>query len=379
MHDSLLDDDVKTFQTTFRKWVAKEVVPHHQEWEHAGQVPHALWEKAGAQGFLCIPQAEKWGGLGLDFRYANVVGEELARVGASGVAFTLHSDIVAPYIESFGNDAQRERWLPKMASGELVGAIAMTEPGTGSDLQAVRTKAVLDGDEWVINGSKTFISNGLLCGLCIVVCDTEGGDKGAASKSLIVVEADRPGFVRGKHLDKMGMRAQDTTELHFEDCRVPKENLLGERGAGFLYLMEKLGTERFIIAAGCVAAAEAVFDDTVKYCKERHAFGKPIGKFQHNRFKLAELKTEIDVAAAFVDRVLSLHLAGENITVPASQAKYWASEMLGRVVDACVQLHGGYGFMNEYPVAKAYVDARVQRIYGGTTEIMKEIIGRSIL
>ncbi len=372
-------DDHEALRESFRKFCDAEIAPYHAQWERDHIVPKDLWLKAGAAGFLLPAAPEEYGGAGGDFGHSAVIMEELAKIHATGPGFSLHSDIVAPYLLNFGSDEQKETWLPKMARGEVITAIAMTEPGTGSDLQAVRTKAVLDGDEWVINGSKTFISNGLLCGLCIVVCDTDDGESGSASKSLIVVEADAPGFVRGKHLDKMGMRAQDTTELHFEDCRVPKDNLLGDRGAGFLYLMEKLGTERYIIASGCVAAAEAIFEETVTYCKERQAFGKPIGKFQYNRFKLAELKTEIDVAAAFVDRVLSLHLSGDNITVPASQAKYWASEMLGRVVDACVQLHGGYGFMNEYPVAKAYVDARVQRIYGGTTEIMKEIIGRSIL
>ncbi len=384
MHESMLDDELRAFQQTFRKWVEREVKPFHADWEREGCVPRELWKKAGEQGYLCIPQQEQYGGLGLDFRYATVVTEELSRVGASGVAFSLHSDIVAPYVENFGSEEQKQRWLPKMASGEMIGAIAMSEPGTGSDLQGIKTRAVLDGDEWVLNGSKTFISNGLLCDLCIVVCRTEDGDgastsKGAQAQSLIVVEKDAPGFGRGRRLGKIGMHAQDTAELHFEDCRVPKENLIGERGAGFLYLMQQLAQERLIIAVGCVAGARAALDMTLEYTKDRKAFGKPIAHFQNTRFKLAEMATEISIGEAFVDQCLRRLVAGENIPVEASMAKYWTSEMLDRVVDQGVQLFGGYGYMTEYPISKAYVDARVQRIYGGTTEIMKEIISRSLV
>lgn len=379
MHESMLDDELRAFQQTFRKWVEKEVKPFHAEWEKVGCVPRELWRKAGEQGYLCISQSEEYGGLGLDFRYAAVVMEELCYAQASGVGFALHSDIVAPYIESFGSEEQKKRWLPGMAKGELIGAIAMSEPGTGSDLQGIQTRAVLDGDEWVINGSKTFISNGLTCDLCIVVCRTEDDAKGANAQSLIVVEKDAPGFARGRRLEKIGLHAQDTAELHFEDCRVPKENLLGERGAGFLYLMQKLAQERLIIAVGCVAGAKAALDMTTSYTKDRKAFGKPIAHFQNTRFKLAEMATEIAVGEAFVDQCVRRLAAGENIPVEASMAKYWTSEMLARVVDEGVQLHGGYGYMSEYPISKAYVDARVQRIYGGTTEIMKEIIARSLV
>ncbi len=378
MHQSLFDDELTAFQDAFRKFVDKEIVPHHETWEREGTVPRELWEKTGEQGYLCIPQAEAYGGMGLDFRYAAVVCEELGRVGASGPAFPLHSDIVAPYIENFGSDEHKQRWLPGMAKGTTIGAIAMSEPGTGSDLQGIQTRAVLDGDEWVINGSKTFISNGLLCDLCIVVCRTEE-DAGWAGQSLILVDKDAPGFVRGKKLKKVGMHAQDTAELSFEDCRVPRSNLLGERGQGFVYLMQQLAQERLIIAIGCVAGARAALQMTIDYVKERKAFGKPVSKFQNTRFAIAEMATEVTLGEALVDRCIQGLVAGENNTVEASMAKYWTSEMLGRVVDQGVQLHGGYGYMHEYPIARAWLDARVQRIYGGTTEIMKEIISRSLL
>lgn len=378
MHDSLFDDELRAFQQTFRKWVEKEIVPHHPEWEKQGCVPRELWLKAGEQGYLCVTQGEAYGGLGLDFRYAALEMEELARVCATGVGFSLHSDIVAPYIERYGSEEQKQRWLPKMASGEIIGAIAMSEPGTGSDLQGIQTKAVLDGDHWVLNGSKTFISNGLSCDLVIVVARTEEGE-GYQSQSLIVVEAESPGFQRGKRLEKMGLHAQDTAELHFEDCRVPKDNLLGERGAGFFYLMQQLARERLLIAIGSVAGAKAALEMTVGYVKERKAFGKPIAHFQNTRFKVAEMATEVALGEAFVDRCIQTFMQGEEDAVQASMAKWWTSEMLGRVVDEGVQLHGGYGYMMEYPIARAYLDARVQRIYGGTTEIMKEIIARALL
>jgi alkylation response protein AidB-like acyl-CoA dehydrogenase len=381
MHDRLFDDELRAFRDTFRKWVEKEIVPHHDAWEREGIVPRSLWEKAGAQGYLCTGQAEEYGGLGLDFRFGAVVTEEISRVGASGVAFNLHSDIVAPYVERFGTDDQKKKWLPDMATGACISAVAMTEPGTGSDLQGIATKAVLDGDEWVINGSKTFISNGILSDLVVVACRTDDNvDNKWQAISLIVVERGAPGFKRGKKLEKVGMHAQDTAELHFEDCRVPKENLLGsEPGQGFIQLMEQLAPERLVIAVAAVAGARSAYDMSVAYVKEREAFGRPIAKFQNTRFKLAEMKTEVDVAEAFLDQTIQRFMDGEDCTVSASQAKYWTTEMLGRVVDQAVQFFGGYGFMREYPIARAYADARVQRIYGGTTEIMKEIIARSIV
>jgi acyl-CoA dehydrogenase len=379
MHDSILDDQLREFQRTFRKWVETEVAPNNEAWEREGIVPRAIWEKAGAQGYLCPGQAEEYGGLGLDFRYSAVIIEELARVRANGPMFGLHSDIVAPYIESFGDEEQKQRWLPKMATGEIIGAIAMSEPGTGSDLQGIQTKAVLDGDEWVLNGTKTFISNGILSDLVIVVCRTEDEDAGAAAQSLIVVERGAPGFERGRKLDKIGFDAQDTSELHFEDCRVPKENLIGDRGAGFMYLMQKPAQERLVIAIDCIAGSQAALEMTLAYTKERQAFGRSISKFQNTRFKLAEMATEITIGEAFVDRCIQQLIAGETLTVEASMAKYWTSELLCRVVDEALQLHGGWGYMKEYPIANAYLDARVNRIFGGTTEIMKEIISRSLV
>jgi alkylation response protein AidB-like acyl-CoA dehydrogenase len=378
MNESMYDEELKAFRDSFRKFIATEIKPFHGEWEKEGIVPRALWKKAGDAGFLCISQATEYGGLGLPFRYGAVVQEELSRAHASGVAFSLHSDIVAPYIENFGTDDQKKRWLPGMASGELIGAIAMSEPGTGSDLQGIATKAVLDGDEWVINGSKTFISNGQLCDLTIVVARTEEAD-GWQSQSLIVVPSTAKGFVRGKKLEKIGMHAQDTSEMHFEDCRVPKDYLLGERGQGFLYLMKQLGQERLIIAIASVAGADECLTRTLEYVKDRKAFGKPIAAFQNTKFRLAEMATEIKLGESFVDNCIARLEKDENITVEASMAKYWCSEMLGRVVDGCLQMYGGYGYMMEYPIAKAYLDARVQRIYGGTTEIMKEIIARSLI
>lgn len=378
MNEAMFDDELRAFRDSFRKFIDKEVKPFHAQWEEEGMVSRAVWVKAGAAGFLCIPQSPDFGGAGLPFRYAAVVQEELSKAQASGLALSLHSDIVAPYIENFGTDAQKKRWLPGMAAGTIIGAIAMSEPGTGSDLQGIATKAVLDGDEWVINGSKTFISNGQLCDLTIVVARTEDAD-GWQSQSLIVVPSTATGFVRGKNLEKIGMTAQDTSEMHFEDCRVPRENLLGERGQGFVYLMKQLGQERLVIALASVAGAQECLERTIEYVKDRRAFGKPIANFQNTRFRLAEMATEIKLGETFVDNCIARLEKGENITVEASMAKYWCSEMLGRVVDGCLQLFGGYGYMKEYPISKAYLDARVQRIYGGTTEIMKEIIARSLV
>lgn len=379
MHDRLFDDELRAFRTAFKKFIAAEIAPHHARWSEAGVVDREIFAKAGAQGFLCIPQAPELGGSGLDFRYSTVVAEELAASGFSDVFFTLHSDIVAPYIEHHGSDTLKQRYLPGMAAGTLIGAIAMTEPGTGSDLQAIATRAVLDGDHWVINGSKTFISNGLLCDLCIVAVNTEGEGQGWQSMSLMVVEASDPGFVRGKKLHKLGLPAQDTTELHFEDCRIPADRILGERGQGFVYLMQELARERLVVAVGCVAGARAALDLTVEYVKDRKAFGKPLSKQQNTRFKVAEMATEVAIGETFVDRCIEELNTGSLTPDRASMAKWWTSEMLGRVVDECLQLHGGYGYMHEYPIARAWLDARVQRIYAGTTEIMKEIVARSIL
>ncbi len=366
------------FRETVRKFYEKEVIPHTERYESQQHVDRELWNKAGELGLLCATMPEEYGGSGVDRLYSMILIEEQAYAGDSATGFSLHSDIVANYLLNFGSEAQKQQWLPKMASGEVVTAIAMTEPGTGSDLQAVRTSAVLDGDDYVINGSKIFITNGYLCDMTIVVCKTGNNDKGSANLSLIMVEADRAGFSKGKPLNKIGMKGQDTCELFFDNVRVPKENLLGLEGMGFMMLMKELAWERLIVAIICQAGAEAAFAHTVKYTKERQAFGKSISHFQNTRFKLAELRTEIEVCRAYLDRCMELQLKHELGVDAAAAAKYKISEIYSKVVDECLQLHGGYGYMLEYPIARAYIDNRANRIYAGTNEIMKELIARSL-
>lgn len=378
MQKHLLTEEHRLFQEAVRDFVQKEIVPHHNDWEKAGQVPPELWLKAGEQGMLCMDFPEQYGGLGLkDFRYNAIVSEELIRVGASGPGFALQNDVIAPYCLAYFNDAQKAKWMPSMITGETIGAIAMTEPGTGSDLAAIQTTAIKKGDHYIVNGAKTFITNGLLSNLVIVVVKTNPKAKHSGI-SLLLVEEGMKGFSRGKKLEKIGMKAQDTAELFFEDVAVPAENLLGMEGNGFFYLMNNLPQERLSIALMAIAAAETALDWTIKYCKERKAFGRPIGSFQNSRFKLAEMKTEVTIARTFVDQCIQEHNAGKLTLEKAAMAKYWVSDMQCRVIDDCLQLHGGYGYMTEYPIAKAYTDARVQRIYGGTNEIMKEIIGRGM-
>jgi alkylation response protein AidB-like acyl-CoA dehydrogenase len=375
-----LRDEIEhhAFRDSVRAFCEKHIAPHHAEWEKDGIVPREVWLEAGKQGLLGTDVPEQYGGGGVkDFRYNSVVCEEVVKAGGSGIGFMLHNDVVAPYLLKLATDEQKERWLPKFCSGELITAIAMTEPGTGSDLQGIKTSARRDGDEWVINGSKTFITNGINSDLVIVVAQTDP-EAGARGFSLIVVERGAPGFERGRNLDKVGMKAQDTAELFFDSCRVPANNLLGTEGMGFIHLMDCLPQERLSIAVVAVAAARKVLDLTVEYCKERKAFGKSIGSFQHSRFVLAELETEVTVAEHFLDRAILQHNDGTFDVKDAAMAKWWTTELQKRVVDACVQLHGGYGYMLEYPVAKAFIDSRVQTIYGGTTEIMKEIVGRSL-
>ncbi len=368
----------EAFRETVRKFYEKEVIPHTERYESQQHVDRELWNKAGELGLLCATMPEEYGGSGVDRLYSMILIEEQAYAGDSATGFSLHSDIVANYLLNFGSEAQKQQWLPKMASGEVVTAIAMTEPGTGSDLQAVRTSAVLDGDDYVINGSKIFITNGYLCDMTIVVCKTGNNDKCSANLSLIIVEADQAGFSKGKPLNKIGMKGQDTCELFFDNVRVPKENLLGPEGMGFMMLMKELAWERLIVAIICQAGAEAAFAHTVKYTKERQAFGKSISHFQNTRFKLAELRTEIDVCRAYLDRCMQLQLKHELGVDAAAAAKYKISEMYSKVVDECLQLHGGYGYMLEYPIARAYIDNRANRIYAGTNEIMKELIARSL-
>lgn len=378
MPDPFYTEDHRMFRDSVRKFVDTEIVPYHADWEKAGQVPKELWLKAGANGFLCMDVPEAYGGLGLkDFRYNMILTEELIRVGASGPGFALQNDIVLPYILNYGSEAQKQYFLPRMVSGECIMAIAMTEPNTGSDLGAIQTTALRDGDDYIINGQKTFITNGMLSDTVIVVCKTDP-NAGHAGTSLILIEKDREGFAPPRKLDKMGLWAQDTAELFFKDIRVPVTNRLGEEGYGFYALMMQLPQERASIGAIAVAACEAALEMTIAYCQERHAFGRPIGKFQHNRFKLAEMKTEVEIARVFLNDCITLLNAGELTTERAAMLKWWTTELQKRVVDQCVQLHGGYGYMMEYPIAKAYLDTRGQTIYAGTTEIMKEIIGRAM-
>jgi alkylation response protein AidB-like acyl-CoA dehydrogenase len=367
------------FRDLVARFVADDVVPYHAAWEQEGHVPRELWKQAGAVGLLCTDVPSSYGGGGVpDFRYNVIVTEELAKVGASGVGFPLHNDVIVPYFLRYATEDQKRRWFPPMAAGELITAIAMTEPATGSDLAAVTTTAVRQDDgSFVLNGAKTFITNGILADLVIVVAKTDPAATHGGI-SLLVVERGMDGFTRGRKLDKIGMHAQDTAELFFDDVRVPGDNLLGEEGHGFVYLMQALPQERLGIAVGAMAGARAALDTTVAYAKERTAFGRPIGAFQHSRFTLAELETKVTVGQQFVDRCIELHDQGQLDVAEAAMAKWWVTDLLGEVVDAGVQLHGGYGYMREYPIARAYVDARVQRIYGGTNEIMKEIIGRTM-
>lgn len=375
---NLFSEEHHAFRDTVRKFYEKEVVPNIEKYEAQQHVDRDLWNKAGALGLLCTTMPEQYGGSGVDRLYSMILIEEQAYAMDSSTGFSLHSDIVANYINNFGNEVQKQKWLPQMATGEAITAIAMTEPGTGSDLQAVRTSAVLDGDEYILNGSKIFITNGYLCDMAIVVCKTGNTDKGSANLSLIIVEADRAGFSKGKPLNKIGMKGQDTCELFFDHVRVPKENLLGMEGMGFMMLMKELAWERMLVAIICQAGAEAAFAHTVQYTKDRKAFGKPIGTFQNTRFKLAELRTEIDFCRAYLDRCMQLQLAEQLGIDAAAAAKYKISDMFSKVVDECLQLHGGYGYMMEYPIARAYIDNRANRIYAGTNEIMKELISRTL-
>jgi alkylation response protein AidB-like acyl-CoA dehydrogenase len=378
MQREIFGPDHDAFRDMVRVFIAREVTPYHEQWERDGVVSREVWLAAGRAGLLGIDVDKKYGGGGdPDYRYYLILDEELARAGATGPGFAVHNDINGQYFARLCTPEQKERWLPGYCSGELITAIAMSEPGAGSDLQGIQTTAVRDGDGYVLNGQKTFISNGQLCDLVIVVAKTDpaAGHRGI---SLLVVERGMAGFERGRNLAKVGMHAQDTSELFFADVRVPARNLLGDEGGGFLALMQNLPRERLAIGATALAAAEQVFEDTLRYCQQRRAFGRPIGAFQHNRFTLAEMATELAVARAFTDRAVTEHNAGELSNSDASMVKWWDTELCNRVVDRCVQLHGGYGYMTEYPVARAFADSRVQTIFGGTTEIMKEIIGRDL-
>lgn len=373
----IFEAEHELFRESVRKFLEAEAAPHHEQWEQEGQVDREVWKKAGEQGLLVPAAPEEYGGVDVDFRYNAVVTEEVSRLGLSGLGFALHSDISVPYILNYGTHEQKQKYIPGCVSGEIITAIAMTEPGTGSDLQGIKTTAVLDGDHYVVNGSKTFITNGQHSDVVVVVVKTDP-EAGAAGTSLLLIEANTPGFEKGANLKKLGLKAQDTSELFFNDVRVPKANLLGEEGKGFIYLMEELSQERLSIALIGMAATESILHQTIDYVKERKAFGKPVAAFQNTQFNLAEMDTEVTSARVFVDRCLELHIEGKLDAVTAAKAKLLSSELQGRVIDQCLQLHGGYGYMLEYPVARAYADARIQRIYGGTSEIMKLIIGRSL-
>ena len=374
----LYDSDHEMFRGSVRKFLETEAIPHHEQWENDGMVSDEIWLKAGEQGFLCPMVPEEYGGVDTDFLYNCIVNEEIARSGCTGLGWTLHNDISVPYIVRYGSDYQKQAYLPRCVSGELITAIAMTEPGAGSDLQGTKTTAVLDGDHYILNGSKTFITNGQKAGLVIVVAKTDpsAGSKGI---SLFLVEADLPGFSKGKNLNKLGLKAQDTSELFFQDVKVPKENLLGEEGRGFIYLMQDLPQERLSIAVGAVANSQAILEATVTYTKERKAFGTSVASFQNTQFKLAELAAEVTSAEVFCDRCTELLLEDKLDSVTASKLKLLTTDLQCRVADECLQLHGGWGYMWEYPVCRAFADSRVQRIYGGSNEIMKLIIARDLM
>ncbi len=375
----LFESEHESFRDSFRAFLAREVVPHHSDWEKARMVSRQAWTAAGSQGFLCLDVPEEFGGSGVtDFRYNLIITEELARAGVAGVGYPLHTDIVVPYLTKLGSPEQKRRWLPGAVSGEIITAIAMSEPAAGSDLQGIQTTAIRQGDHYVVNGQKTFISNGILSDLVIVVARTNpaAGHKGI---SLLVVERGMAGFERGRNLEKIGQHAQDTAELFFRDVRVPVANLLGEEGKGFGYLMHNLPVERLTIAAGSVASAEAAVQLTRDYCCEREAFGGKLAALQHVRFELAEMQTETQVGRSFVDDCVVDLNQGVLTTEKASMAKWWCTEMAQRVADKGLQLFGGYGYMQEYPISRIYTDNRVAMIYGGSNEIMKEIIGRKLV
>lgn len=375
---TVYNSDQEMFRDAVRTFLEAEALPHLDEWEEQGQVSRDIWLKAGQHGFLVPTAPEEYGGVGGDFRFNAIVAEEISRLGLSGLGYGLHSDVAVPYIIRYGSEEQKKKYLPGCLTGECITAIAMTEPGAGSDLQGIKTTAVRNGDDYIINGSKTFITNGQLADLVIVVAKTDLS-AGAGGISLFLLEAGMPGFSKGKNLKKVGMKAQDTSELFFQDVRIPKEALLGQEGRGFIYLMQDLPQERLSVAINALANARSILDQTVVYVKERKAFGRKVCDFQNTQFKLADLDAELTAQQVFVDKCLELHVDGKLDTVTASKAKMLTSDFQCKLIDECLQLHGGFGYMWEYPVARAYADARVQRIYAGTNEIMKLIIARELL
>lgn len=371
--------ELDIFRKSLRDFLQQHAAPYFEQWEEEKMVPRSFWLEMGKQGFLCPWADEQYGGSNADFNYSVIINEELSNIGAGIGGIGLHNDVVMPYIEEFGTPEQKQRWLPKAVSGELISAIAMTEPGAGSDLAGIKTTAILDGDHYVVNGEKTFITNGYSCDLAIVVVVTnpkaEPIHKGI---SLLAIEADTPGFSKGKKLRKVGQHANDTSELIFENCRVPKENLIGMEGLGFYYLMKKLQQERLVLAIGCIAEARRMLDITVEYVKQRKAFGRPISKFQNTQFKIAEMATQVKIGKTFVKQCVEDHIAGRDITTEVSMAKWWITDMAQQIAIDCMQLHGGFGYMEEYEIARRYRDVAVGSIYAGTNEIMKTIIAKNI-
>ncbi|WP_423801086.1 acyl-CoA dehydrogenase family protein [Neobacillus sp. SAB-20_R2A] len=379
MKHPYLNEDHEIFRQSLRKFLEKEAYPFYEQWEENRLIPRSFWTKMGEQGFLCPDIDEKYGGSGVDWGFSVVINEELERVGTGTIGIGLHSDIVVPYITAYGTEEQKQRWLPKCVTGEIITAIAMTEPGTGSDLANIKTTAKLDGDHYIVNGQKTFITNGIQADLIVVAVKT---DLQAVPKhkgvSLLVIERDAPGFSRGRKLNKVGLHSQDTAELIFEDCRVPKENLIGEEGKGFLYLMEKLQQERLLVAIGAQTAAEVMLQKTIEYVKSREAFGKPVSQFQNTQFKIVEMATEIEMGRAFLDQLIAEHMEGKNVVTKVSMAKWKLTDIAKKVASECMQLHGGYGYMEEYEIARRFRDIQVGAIYAGTNEIMKTIIAKNL-
>ncbi|MDR6125005.1 acyl-CoA dehydrogenase [Bacillus sp. SLBN-46] len=379
MKHPYLTDDHEIFRQSLRKFLEKEAYPFYEQWEEDRMIPRSFWKKMGDQGFLCPDIDEKYGGSEVDWGFAVVINEELERVGSGLIGIGLHNDIVVPYITAYGTEEQKQRWLPKCVTGEIITAIAMTEPGTGSDLANIKTTAKLDGDHYIVNGQKTFITNGIQSDLVVVAVKT---DTQAVPKhkgvSLLVIERDTPGFSRGRKLNKVGLHCQDTAELIFEDCRVPKENLLGEEGKGFLYLMEKLQQERLLVAIGAQTASEVMLKMTMDYVKSREAFGRPVSQFQNTQFKIVEMATEIEMGRAFLDQLIAEHIEGKNVVTKVSMAKWKLTDIAKRIAAECMQLHGGYGYMEEYEIARRFRDIPVSSIYAGTNEIMKTIIAKNL-
>ena len=373
----IYQEEHNIFRSSFKKFVEKEMVPHIEEWEEERKIPRAIWKKLGEQGYLAPWVDEKYGGSGVGFEYSIIIMEELGKEDV-GLGIVTHNDILTPYLAEYGTEEQKEKWLPGCTTGDIILSVGMTEPNTGSDLQAIRTTAVKDGDDYIINGTKTFITNGIATDLVILACKIDSDSASSKGITLVLVENGSPGFAKGRQLNKIGMHMEDTSELIFENCRVPQANLLGEEGKGFYYLMGMLQRERLTTTTIAQSLAERMLSDVIEYTKTREAFGKPIGNFQHNSFKLAEMATEVELGRTLLDKLIEEFIAGKDIVTRVSMAKWWIGEMANRVAYNALQLYGGYGFMEEYPIARHYRDVRAHTLFAGTTEVMKLIISRSL-